>query len=84
MKITVTRTFEPITKIVEDCHDCPYYERLNDGNCTLPMCNHPKFGVGGYDNVIPDIDNGWHSSIPPKISKNCPYRKFPETIVLAN
>ena len=56
----------------------PYYRRMNDGNCTLPTCEHPKFGTGGYDNVIPDIDNGWHRNEIPKISKRCPHIVNPQ------
>ena len=85
MKITVTRTFESITREVNDCRKCPFYKEEVDGNATLQICEHPKFGSGGYDNVIPDITFHWKNS-EPKISKRCPYRpkpvnKLPEVLI---
>jgi hypothetical protein len=76
MKIHVVRTFIPIEKDVEDCHDCPYYREDNDGHMTLQMCEHPSFGTGGYDNVIPDLNRRWEKNYQKKISKRCPYRRL--------
>lgn len=76
MKIRVTRTFEPITKDVTTCRECPWYFEDRDMNSTLPVCEHPKFngGKGGYDAIIPDV-SPWPnrgSSIDRDISKLCP------------
>ena len=83
MKIQVTRTFVPITKIVEDCHECPYYWEDNDGQMTLQMCAHPKFGSGGYDHLIPDLKRRWQKDYTSKISSRCPYRKDQSTVYLS-
>ena len=74
MKITVTRTFKPITKEIDDCHDCPWFTTSDEGNSSLEMCEHPNFGKGGYDNVIPDITQRWKDPTP-KISSRCPLVK---------
>ena len=79
MKITVTRTFEPITKTIDDCHDCPWCYS-SEGNFTLEMCNHPKFSAGkpedgNYDKIIPDIEKSWLKNYKPKISNRCPLIK---------
>ena len=82
MKITVTRTFEPIppiTKEIDDCHDCPWFGSSNEGNYTLELCNHPEFSAGkpedgSYDKVIPDITQQWKDPTP-KISSRCPLTK---------
>jgi len=72
MKITVTRTWEPVTRTIDDCRNCPYYHEEPDGNSNLQVCEHPQFGNGGYDNVIPDITWPWIDATP-KISNRCPY-----------
>ena len=74
--LTVTRTFAPVTKTFTSCRQCPYYKPEQDGNATLPTCQHPQFNGGdndGYRSVLKDI-NTWKSDI---ISIDCPFRINP-------
>jgi len=52
--LTITRTFEPITKTIDDCRDCPYFGEERDMGSTLAICNHPKYDRGtiAYNNVL--------------------------------
>lgn len=82
--IIVTRTFEPVTRTVQNCHECPYYKSNNDGQMTLVFCEHPKFTNKGavnatsdspYDKLIEDVDPHPYRIEHPKISKHCPIIK---------
>ena len=80
MTLIITRKWPAIaertvTKEVTSCHYCPYFSKSpDDGNITLPLCNHPKFNGGSerpYGNVL-DI-SPWHPiGTPDVISKLCP------------
>ena len=69
-KLTITRTWKPVTKTVAHCHECPWFHAEHEGNATLPLCEHPNFneGKGGYAAIIGDITM-WQ---PNGISKHCP------------
>lgn len=56
LKLTITRTWAPVTKTVTECQECPWFVRVNDGQSTLSVCQHPKYngGKGGYDAVLGD------------------------------
>lgn len=77
MKITVTRTYEPVTREIEGCLECPWVHREQDMNTTIMVCQHPKFNndtnapSNAYSSVIPDISS-WGRSI---FSKHCPLLK---------
>ena len=71
-KLTITRTWKPVTKTVAHCHECPWFHAEQDGNSTLPICENPAFNDGnsGHVNIIGDITM-WQ---PHGISKHCPER----------
>jgi hypothetical protein len=56
LRLTITRTWKPVTATVESCDMCPWFARERDGNATLPLCQNPKYsgGKGGYDAVLGD------------------------------
>lgn len=74
MKITVTRTFEPIVREVSGCKNCPWHTTEPDMSTTHWICQHPQYSAGDdlgcYKDVMPDIDWGTPED---KFSKHCPY-----------
>lgn len=55
LKLTITRTWKPVTATVESCDMCPWFSRVQEGNATLCVCENPKYpGKGGYDSVLGD------------------------------
>ena len=56
MTLTITRTWAPVTAVVESCDMCPWFSRVNEGQATLCVCEHPNYngGKGGYDAVLGD------------------------------
>jgi len=53
MKLIITRTWEPVTKTVTECQECPWFVWEKDGQATLPMCQHPKYSGGViYDELV--------------------------------
>lgn len=72
-RITVTRTWEPITKTIVSCKECPWFKTENDGNMTLCCCQHPDYNPKKelYGDVIDDIGKPWDDIV--KISSKCPY-----------
>ncbi len=60
MQLTITRTWKPVTNIVSECQECPWFVWEKDGifgAATIPMCEHPKYNGGVIDNemVISDL-----------------------------
>lgn len=75
-KITVTREFEPITKTITSCRECPWFRQEHDMSITIPYCEHPMYMGSLYHglNILSDIPPSYENK--QIISKNCPYLKL--------
>jgi hypothetical protein len=67
MNITVTRTFEPVTKTISRCVECPYFGNDGGGPGQIMICEHPAFVRGTYEGAIishPTCDVGFPEKCP--------------------
>ena len=71
--LTITRTFEPITKTIDDCRDCPYFTIEYDIGFKLSRCMHPKYDNMGmaYETAL-DCRPTKTEGTPPYIAPLCP------------